>query len=254
MSSYFSNFYKMNGYVLIKNFFTIQEQNFIRKKAHTIKNLPWEKGKYMKYYENVKGIKQISRVENFIKYDYEFKEFLDSRINTIVEQIVGHKPVLFKDKINFKLKGGKSFSPHQDQPAWSDFPPSMFYTVSLFPDNHTIDNGCLQFAGGWNSNKKNLIPSALLESDIIDWFYLEPHTSDLLLFNSYIPHKSGPNNTLYPRQTFFFTYNNSEDGDFLEEYYNQKRIHFPPENELDPNKTYDQSGKYNWANPITNKL
>ena len=54
--------------------------------------------------------------------------------------------ISFKDKLNWKFGGGNGFNAHQDQYAWSDFPPKQFVSVSMFGNKSTIENGCLEFA------------------------------------------------------------------------------------------------------------
>ena len=79
------------------------------------KNFIW------KFYE--KKIKRINRIEYFTKYDKYFYELAyNEKILKIVEDLLGEKPILFKDKINFKYPGGEGFRAHQDISAgWGQY-------------------------------------------------------------------------------------------------------------------------------------
>lgn len=72
------------------------------------------------------------------------------------------------------------------------------------------------------------------------------------MFSSWLPHRSGTNTTPNSRRALYVTYNGKNDGDFREDYYKEKRLHFPQKVERDPNKDYSEGAKiYNLATPIT---
>ena len=56
---------------------------------------------------------------------------------------------------------------------------------------------------------------------------------DIVLFNSYIPHRSGPNLLKEPRKAIYLTYNSSEDGYLRDEYYINKAYMDGMESSLD---------------------
>ena len=69
-------------------------------------------------------------------------------------------------------------------------------------------------------------------------------------FDSYIPHRSGPNRSEQPRRALYITYNRASEGSYREKYYRCKRDVFPPDIERDPKKDYKDSGVFNVGNPI----
>lgn len=242
-----------DGLVYIKDFFTIKESEQIVKFKNSLDMLKAEKGKWMIYYENDGEKEYKSRIENFINFLPEIKQFLKCKVEPFLKKLCETDIVLFKDKINWKLPGGKSFKAHQDHAAWNDFNITRFYSVALFGNNSTIENGCLEMVRGNNNkglfSKDGLISNSLEES--FDWTYLETTPRDLVIFDSFIPHRSACNNTNNSRNIFYFTYNKSSEGDYYKEYNQKKRIHFPPKNERDPNINYCQlNNKYNLGNPI----
>lgn len=263
--AYRKNFNK-NGFVLIKNYFSDNEAQFIKDSANKIESWRDTHGKWMTYYENKDNNKIKSRVENFINYDNSIKTFLNLQITPIVNFINEDNMNLFKEKINWKMPNGSGFRAHQDYPAWSDFKPRKYVTATVFADDNTVENGCVQFPTNYydylNINK---YPNDYLleseENDLgvlkpkivneLEWFNAESSSRDLLIFNSFIPHKSEKNISENPRRNFYFTYNHSYDGDLYNSYFERKREEFPPDIERQANKNYSvRNTRYNLANPI----
>ena len=85
----------------------------------------------------------------------------------------------------------------------------------------------------------------------MNWEPVLATTRDLLIFNSYIPHRSGPNTTDNHRRIYYFTFNFEEEGDFYQQYIAKKRNELPPDIEKDPTKNYNINNKYNLGNPVT---
>ena len=59
----------------------------------------------------------------------------------------------------------------------------------------------------------------------------ELDVGDVIFFNSYIPHKSGPNKSKKSRIQIYLTYNSISAGNFRKRYISEKRKSFPPNNE-----------------------
>ena len=73
------------------------------------------------------------------------------------------------------------------------------------------------------------------------WVHARPvptQPGDVVFFDSYTPHASGPNLTAEPRRVLYITYNRLSAGDHRARYYADKRQNFPPDIERDPTKTY----------------
>ena len=195
-------------------------------------------------------------MEHFINYHTEINQLVTSLKETI-EFIYGEKLNLFKDKINWKYGGGEGFKAHQDQPAWTDFPPSRYVTLALFANNTNNDNGCLQFVNACHKNglyeyDENGNGEIKLDNqNKMEWNYISTTPRDILLFDSYAPHRSYKNTTDKSRRIFYFTYNEEKYGDLYKKYFEKKRQELPPDIERDSDKVYNLDGnKYNLANPI----
>lgn len=252
----FKSFFDTNGFVLVKDFFNKEEAEKIIRFADEIEKWDEEKGKWMIYFEKNETEKKRCRIENFIAYHSELKDFLYSKVFPLVDTICDEKMNLFKEKLNWKNGGGKGFKAHQDHPAWNDFEPDKYVTLALFANNCTKENGCLQF-GLENSKITDFCPykkkaPGLLDEEYensLEWQLLESSPFDILLFDSFVPHRSFENKTDNPRRIFYFTFHSSKFGNLYDLYLKKKRIEFPPEIERNDIVRID-GNKYNLANPI----
>ena len=251
---FYKNVLDKDGLLLLKNFFTEEESNKIIEFADELENYPEEKGKWMIYFENGK---KKSRIENFLNYNSELKNFVQNKIHTNIENIIESKLNLFKEKLNWKYGGGDGFKSHQDHPAFNDFPCKIFYNVAIFANNSTKENGCLEFSKGnykynilnYESNNSGKISQEI--ENKLKWEKIETTPRDLVIFDSFVPHRSDKNYTKNSRRIFYFTYNLKEEGDFHNCYIIKKRMEFPPDIEREKGKNYNSLGnKYNLANPL----
>jgi len=252
LARYSKEFFR-NGFVVIPKYFSESEGKKIQHFADQLEELKEERGKWMIYFETGK---KKSRIENFVKYESTIREFLYNRVVPTLNTISNDNMVLFKDKLNWKLPGGKGFKAHQDHPAWNDFPCQKFVSAALFGNNSTIENGCLQFVKGkhlegvFDINMDNLGEIDKKIEDSMVWEHFETTPRDLLFFDSFAPHRSSDNNTSNDRRIFYFTFNSISEGDFHQGYVDKKRIEFPPDIERDGRTISRTSNKYNLGNPM----
>jgi ectoine hydroxylase-related dioxygenase (phytanoyl-CoA dioxygenase family) len=254
------NFYNNNGYIVLPTLFSEEEKKKLVEYVTEIESWEETKGKWMKYYELNKDTneKQLCRTEHFLPYHSKLNDILKSnKVMNTLEHLLGHPVYIYKDKINFKYSGGNGFLPHQDAPAFVGQGQLNHITMSISIDKTTKENGCLEFAINKKDIWKNKISldtnnnGCIKDISEFEWLPIESEPGDVVVFGSYIPHKSGPNNTNNSRRTLYLTYNPVSEGDRYFEYNIDKRKHFPPEIERIPNTDYSQGEKvYNVANPI----
>jgi len=130
--------------------------------------------------------------------------------------------------------------------------------VNVAIDSSTIENGCLEVAIG--KHNQGLFPQNPAHGGLSDeedakleWTPVPLEIGDVLIFSSWLPHRSGPNRSAKSRRALYVTYNAKTDGDFREQYYQDKRGKFPPKNEREDGRDYSEGAKlYNLATPITN--
>jgi hypothetical protein len=184
----------------------------------------------------------LQRIENFFPYHGGFRRLMsEGPLVDATAQLFGNEPVLFKDKINFKMPGGDGFKPHQDQQAgWSVYAP-YFITALISIDDATVENGCLEVVPG--RHKERMIGAEwrpLEEAELPRSQYrpLPTRRGDVVFFDSYAPHASGPNLTAAPRRVLYITWNRAADGDHRLRYYADKHKNYPPDVERESGKTY----------------
>jgi hypothetical protein len=219
---------------------------------------PEEPGKWMRYYERGAGEsgKMLARIENFVPYHAGLAAlFASPRLLDLLADCCGEPVVLFKDKINFKLPGGAGFADHQDAPAYVNFGIEHHLTVMVPVDPFTRENGCLEMA--LDASARVFLPhkaDGTLEPGVMAGLAVEPvlaDPGDVIVFDAWVPHRSGPNRSPRPRRSYYLTYNPASAGDHRADYYRQKRACFPPEYERQPGVDYARLGaQFNLGNPF----
>ena len=196
-----------------------------------------------------------TRLEHFKNYNNNIQNILDKDINKFLKEILDEEHILFKDKLNWKMPGGSGFLAHQDQPAWTDFEPDKYITVALFANKTTIENGCLEFVR--DKNKEGLLSynentTGQLSKEVektLNWEHIQTTPRDILIFDSYAPHRSKDNKVKIAEEYFTLLIIILN----LEIYMINillKKKKFPPEIERKKDvKIYNN--KYNLANPIS---
>ena len=221
--SYLKNFYKNNGFVKINNFLDYNTKTKLLSYINQIEN-DKQLHKYIHKYElNNNYNKVLCRTEYIIDYHYGMKELLTKgKIPNIVEKINNNKINLYKEKINYKYPNTGSYKSHQDITAYPNTKNHITCMINLCDTNKL--NGCLEFSP-YNQNKilqhKN---GVILNPDKLNWHYCPTNFGDIVLFNSYVPHRSNINYTINPRKSLYITYNNITEGNLRNDYYKNKKI------------------------------
>lgn len=133
--------------------------------------------------------------------------------------------------------------PHLDHPSLAYYAPpgfDSFITVMVAIDPMTPENGCLRVVRGrWNADnavaciepqgdpevggRAGAITEEALKDLVFEDIICDP--GDVLFFNGYVPHRSGPNLTSAMRRAIFLTYNPAAHGEYRATYYaNLERI------------------------------
>ena len=234
--------FQRDGFLLVREFLPPAPLAEVRGWVEEIAAAPERPGRQMVYYEDSltePGRRIVQRIENFCALHAGFDHLLRrGALIAWAAMLLGGEAVLFKDKINFKLPGGDGFKPHQDQQAgWSAYAP-LFLTAMLSIDPSTIENGCLEIAP--ERHRTGLIGEEWRPLDA-DGLGLEPIPTgpgDVIFFDSFVPHASGPNRTQEPRRILYVTYALAAHGDHRARYFADKRRDFPPDMEREPGRSY----------------
>lgn len=249
--------WEANGYIHLPGFFAPEERDALRAWVADFEARPETPGRWMKYFERVgePPTRQLCRVENILDDHDGFRQLLQGEeMLGLVSQLMGEPAVLFKEKINYKLPGGNGFGAHQDAPAFVSFGQTYHITLMISVDPSTVENGCLEMVPG--RHREGLLPATeggtltpAFEASVT-WEPLPTSTGDVVLFDSYIPHRSQANRSLLPRRALYVTYNRASEGSFRDAYFAQKREVFPPECEREPGRDYSNTGVFNIGNPV----
>ena len=138
---------------------------------------------------------QLARVENFSRLHDGWGSLTFGLVNDLVSQVYRENAVVFKDKLNFKMPGGAGFLCHQDATAYATGKLAKHHVSAMVAiDGATVENGCLQVAPGLHNDgvlkNSNGVTCETLESKMEFCIITKP---GIVLFDSFLPHKSGPN-------------------------------------------------------------
>ena len=236
------NTFKSTGFLVIRNLYNADEMEKITEWTDEVTSYPEVPGKYMMYFEESKlepGKRILSRMEDIEPHHAGFSDlFTKGKIQQITSQLFDDDAILFKDKINFKMPGGDGFKAHQDVQAGWDRYGKLHITALVSIDASTIENGCLEMASGYHN--KGLIGEQWkpLEEDALDYIPVPTSPGDAVFFDSYAPHRSKPNMTNEHRRVLYVTYNAAKEGEHRRQYYDDKRLSYPPDIEREPDKQY----------------
>jgi len=237
--------FRETGFVFAPGLYDTAEMAEITGWTEAVAGWPELRGRHMVYHETSlkdPASKVIQRIEDFVPYHEGFRRmFTVGRMFQAVGELLGEPAVLFKEKINFKMPGGDGFKAHQDvQAGWSIYAP-FFVTALVSIDEATVENGCLEVVAGYHD--RGLVGNEwapLTEEQIagMDFASVPTRPGDAMFFDSFAPHRSGPNLTDHPRRVLYVTYNRASDGDHCRRYYADKRKSFPPDVEREAGKEY----------------
>ncbi len=237
--------FRRDGFVFAPGFYGPEEVAEITAWTDELTAWPEAPGRHMVYYEDDlkhPGARVVQRIEYFTGFHAGFGGlFTAGRMTQAVSELLDEPAVLFKEKINFKMPGGDGFKPHQDaQAGWNDYG-SFYITAMVSIDESTLENGCLEVAAGWHDKGlvgdlwKPLDEAAMADMDFVPY---PTRPDDAMFFDSFAPHRSGPNLTDRSRRVLYVTYNKASEGDHRERYFADKRKSFPPDIEREEGKSY----------------
>jgi hypothetical protein len=102
---------------------------------------------------------------------------------------------------------------HQDAPAYRELKQHVTCLCPIDPMDE--ENGCLEFASGeWDRLLETTDDGVIAPSvaDNLTWTAAPLDVGDVVVFSSYVPHRSLPNLSNRPRRALYLTFNATEDG------------------------------------------
>lgn len=234
-----------DGYVVARGLLSGDETARISAWIDEVEAWPEVPGRHMVYRETSlldHETRILQRIENVYPYHEGLRAlFDDPRITGPVADLLDERPVLFKEKINFKYPGSEGFKHHQDQAAgWWAYA-SFFVSVLVSIDEATVENGCLEIAPLGQRHhhlEREWKPYTEAEIKGMPFVPIPTEAGDAVFFDSYVPHGSYPNLSDTRRRILYLTYNRASEGDHRLRYYADKRKSFPPDCEREAGKEY----------------
>jgi hypothetical protein len=249
--------FRRHGWVHLPGFFGPSETASLLAWTDEITGWPETPGAWMRYYEKAPdGGRMLARIENFVPHHEELATLLTTgRVRELMAECCDEPVMLFKDKINFKYPGGAGFTPHQDYPAYVNFGVEHHVTLMAPADPFTLENGCLVLA--LDACERRILPQnpdGTVRADVVEGLTTTPLLAvpgDVIVFDAWVPHWSGRNESSAARRSYYMTFNPAAAGDHRAAYYARKRECFPPEYERRPGVDYARLGaQFNLANPF----
>jgi ectoine hydroxylase-related dioxygenase (phytanoyl-CoA dioxygenase family) len=231
--------FSKKGFVVLKGFFDSDVMDEVSAWLDELQNSAETNTHVAKYYEvsPISGEDILVRVEHVLgDHDPEIATMLlTPKTIKCLEQLFGERPVLFKEKINYKHPGCRADKLHQDQAAGWNAYADFFITMCIVVDPNREENAALRFMNSGNYERSLMTDEwrPLSDSSSVDWaddeyIMLEADPGDVIFFDCYVPHGSPPNESERGRRNIYLTFNAKSDGDLRARYYDDKWKAYPP--------------------------
>lgn len=216
-----------DGYLAVPSFLSVEELERARQWVCDVERWPDDRDAgWLQHDEQTTSGARRTRTENFSPFHRGLRALLTTgAVPAMAGQLLGEPAVLYKEKINYKHPGGAGFAAHQDAPAYPHI--SVSVSCLLAVDDSTIENGCLEFAGGLHHELLPTDGHGCIHPDIAETLPWQAHpvrAGSLVWFHSHTPHRSGPNTSTASRRALYLTYNAASLGDLHDAYYQDKRV------------------------------
>lgn len=187
---------------------------------------------------------QLCRIEYLAGASPYIRTDVVACLASLIETLIGQPVRLFKDKCNLKHPGGGAFAAHQDISAYRHFATSYQVTAAVMLDPAVEANGALQMASHWDDTAHGGTAHATPRGELVQlpyheggrrngdipdeltaqmtWEMIEAAPGDIIVFDSYVPHRSQANLSGATRRILFFTFNPACEGDLYDAYYRAK--------------------------------
>ncbi|SDE27029.1 Ectoine hydroxylase-related dioxygenase, phytanoyl-CoA dioxygenase (PhyH) family [Paenibacillus sp. UNCCL117] len=216
--------YHEKGYLVLRGVFTEQEAKLFQVECDRLLSFetytnPYNVRAGHKSYTD--GSIKIERLDPVHDISPVFNALVkDERLLAPLRDIYSDEPLLFKDKLIFKLPGANGYSMHQDGSWWHGFKIEGLISVMVAIDGASKANGGLELFPGYHhrllspeGELRNMNEEEIAQIDKSTGQLVETNPGDVIIFHSFTPHQSGPNTSQLSRKQLFLTYSPSANGD-----------------------------------------
>jgi ectoine hydroxylase-related dioxygenase (phytanoyl-CoA dioxygenase family) len=222
--------YRKQGYLVLRNVFSEAEAKVMQiecDKLLSLERYTDPKNVRAGYKRYANGDVKIERFDPVHDISPVFADLVrDERILAPLRDIYLDEPLLFKDKLIFKLPGANGYSMHQDAAWWQGFPMAGLISVMVAIDGASTVNGGLELFPGYHDRfrstpgeLRNLNEAEIAEIDLASGEIVETNPGDVILFHSFTPHQSGPNSSNSSRKQLYLTYSPAKNGQLYKAHY-----------------------------------
>ncbi|KAL1407796.1 hypothetical protein Q8F55_007231 [Vanrija albida] len=247
-----------DGFLILTDVLSQPEVADLQAWAGEVQTWPSRRGQHMPYTEvRADGSVGLCRTENYANYHAGFGGlFRGQRLTGILSELMGEPAVLFKEKINYKEPGGSGgFDAHIDASAYNHAGAVKHTTFLMAVDAMDLANGCLEVVVGSHRETIPLAANRCIDPEWeknATWTPVPLPAGALLVFGSYLAHRSGPNSSPRARAAIYATYNGISEGDKHDAYYAHRRAAWPPSDERVPGVDYTEGAlTYAYGSPMT---
>jgi len=251
-------FFTKNGYLILRDILSQSEVTSLQNWAQEVHDLPrTREAPWMPYEEvNAQGKRVLCRTENFANSHAGFDLLLrGDRIVSILDQLAQEPMCLFKEKINYKLAGSGGFAPHIDSTAYTHVKNIKHLTILLAVDATDMSNGGLEVVNGSHimdvpiAKSDNCIEPSWVAKQ--EWTPVTLAPGELLVFGSYLAHRSGANKSAKDRKAIYATYNCKREGDLHDDYYKDRAQEWPATHMRKEGEMYEKGSlRYGFGSPM----
>ncbi|KAM0454392.1 hypothetical protein ACHAPV_008472 [Trichoderma viride] len=251
-------FFKANGYLIVRDMLSDTETKELQRWAQEVHDwTPNADSQFMPYEEiNSRGETVLCRTENYAGFHKGFNGLLrGKKLLGVLEELSGEPMNLFKEKINYKLAGSGGFAPHIDAVAYNHIKDVKHLTILLAVDKSNFNNGGLEVVDA--SHDMDIPLNAddhCITTEWVDaheWKPVELEPGQLLIFTSYLAHRSGPNHSDENRKALYATYNLASEGDLHQAYYERRMKEWPATHMRKKGELYEDGAlRYAFGSPM----
>lgn len=221
--------FRQKGFVKLSGLFSAEEVHAWKDECDRLINLEIVSPENLRTPYKNPAIPFPEKIDPVVDISPLFKALAqDERIVGVVHTIFQDSPLLFKDKLIYKLPSMNGYGLHQDWAwGWQHLASADdLLSVSLQIDAATKDNGCIEFFDGYHDRlhttkgeERNFNEEERAQLDHGKAHLIETVSGDVVIFHSLTPHQSGKNHTTHPRRSLYLTYNAQRAGNLRDEYY-----------------------------------
>ncbi|KAJ9603269.1 hypothetical protein H2200_012047 [Cladophialophora chaetospira] len=249
--------FRHDGYLIVRDVLSEQETRDLQRWAQEVHDWPTDQDSpWMPYEEiNAHGKTVLCRTENYANFHDGLGGLLrGQKLLDLLKQLSGEDMLLFKEKINYKLAGSGGFAPHIDSTAYTHIKKIKHLAILLAVDPSNSRNGGLEVVKGSHEMEVPIGADNCIEPEWVrrqTWTSVELEAGEILIFGSYLAHRSATNHSNVDRKALYATYNCAREGDLHNEYYAHRKKVWPPMQLRKKGEVYQEGAlRYGYGSPM----